>query len=199
MISTEVKDIIKTYKQGYVFTHTDFKYLENLTTVERVLSRLVQTGEIKRIRRGIYYIPEISRWGEVLPSTSNIIKALERNMNTSFIPDGANALHQIGLTTQVPMKQTYITDRQINTISIGNTNIYFRKVSPKKLSGAKNGTATYFSAIEYLGKNEIFNKDIQKQFAYKIDKDIIEDFKDEANNRAVWIRDAVKNIVKEVA
>ena len=120
-------------------------------------------------------------------------------MNTKFIPDGANALHQLGLTTQIPMKQTYITDRQMKTIKIGNTNIYFRKVSTKKLSGASNGTATYFSAIEYLGKEEITQDDIQKQFATTLNESIIEDFKQEANNRAVWIQNAVENIVKEVA
>jgi predicted transcriptional regulator of viral defense system len=198
MLSKKIKEMINKQKTGWVFTHTDFKYLGNLSTIERVLSRLVSSNKIKRIRRGIYYIPEVSLWGEVPPATSNIIKALERNMNTKFIPDGANALHQIGLTPQVPMKQTYITDRQINTISVGNTNIYFRKVSPKKLLGASNGTATYFSAIEYLGKEEINQKDIQKQFSYNLNKDIAENLTKEANNRAVWIQNAVKNIVEKV-
>ena len=152
--TTKVKEIIFNHKAGWVFTHMDFNSLDNLPTIEKVLSRMVASGEIKRIRRGIYYIPENSRWGEVPPSQSNIIKALSRSMNTYFIPDGANALYQLGLTQQVPMKQVYLTDKQISTISIGKTNIEFKKVSSKKLSGAKSGVSVYLSALEYLGKEE---------------------------------------------
>ena len=35
------------------------------------------------------------------------------------------------------MKQVYLTDKLISTISIGKTDIEFKKVSPKKLSAAK--------------------------------------------------------------
>jgi len=56
-----------------------------MATVERVLSRMVMSGEIKRIRRGIYYIPENSRWGEVPPSQASIIKALSRSMHNKSL------------------------------------------------------------------------------------------------------------------
>ena len=152
--TVQVKGIIANHNSGWVFTHMDFAHLGNMATVERILSRLVIFKEIKRVRRGIYYITEMSRWGEVPPSQAAIIQALSRGMNTEFVPDGANALYQLGLTQQVPMKQVYLTDKQISTIFIGKTEIEFKKVSPKKLSGAKNGVAVYLSAIEYLGKDE---------------------------------------------
>jgi predicted transcriptional regulator of viral defense system len=195
----EVTSIINNHQQGWVFTHLDFNKLNNLATVERVLSRLVQSKEIKRIRRGLYYIPENSRWGEVPPSQSNIIKALSRSMNTDFIPDGANALHKLGLTTQIPMKQVYLTDKQINTISIGKTSIEFRKVSLKKLSGAKNGVGIYLSAIEYLGKNEISNNSIKLKVANSINKVNINELRYAAKSRSAWVRNAVDEILERVA
>jgi len=60
-----VKAVLSKHGAGWVFTHIDFAKLNNMATVERTLSRLVKTKEIKRIRRGLYYIPEMSRWGEV--------------------------------------------------------------------------------------------------------------------------------------
>ncbi|MEA2092066.1 MAG: DUF6088 family protein [Campylobacterota bacterium] len=197
--TTKVKEIIFNHNSGWVFTHVDFNSLGNMATVERVLSRLVVSGEIKRIRRGIYYIPENSRWGEVPPSQSNIIKALSRSMNTDFIPDGANALYQLGLTQQVPMKQVYLTDKQISTISIGKTNIEFKKVSPKKLSGAKKGVSVYLSAIEYLGKEEILEESVKTRVARTIDKSIVRELEEASELRAVWIREVVKDITKRVA
>jgi len=197
--TTEVKEIIANYKAGWVFTHMNFTHLGNMPTVKKVLSRLVISGEIKRIRRGIYYIPEISRWGEVPPSQSAIIQALAMGMDTEFVLDGANALYQLGLTQQVPMKQIYLTDKQISTISIGKTEIEFKKVSPKKLSGAKNGVAVYLSAIEYLGKNEALQEDIQTKVANTLSPNILNKLEEASTQRAVWIREVVQDIAKRVA
>lgn len=196
--TTKVKEIIFNHNSGWVFTHVDFNGLGSVATVERVLSRLVVSGEIKRIRRGIYYIPENSRWGEVPPSQSNIIKALARSMNTDFIPDGANALYQLGLTQQVPMKQVYLTDKQISTISIGKTDIEFKKVSPKKLSGAASGVSVYLSALEYLGK-EALQESVKSRVANTIDKSMIGKLEEASEFRAVWIREVVKDITRRVA
>jgi len=197
--TTKVKEIIFNHNSGWVFTHVDFDGLGSMATVERVLSRLVASGEIKRIRRGIYYIPENSRWGEVPPSQSNIIKALARGMGTDFVPDGANALYELGLTQQVPMKQVYLTEKQISTISIGKTNIEFKKVSPKKLSGAKKGVSVYLSAIEYLGKEEVLEENVKTRMAKTIDKSIVRELEEASELRAVWVREVVKDITRRVA
>lgn len=196
--TTKVKKILNKNEAGWVFTHMDFNQLGNLATVERILSRLVASGIINRIRRGIYYISEKSRWGEVPPSQSNIIKALSRSMKTDFIPDGANALYQLGLTQQVPMKQVYLTDKQISTISIGKTNIEFKKVSPKKLSGATSGASVYLSAIEYLGR-EALQESVKIRVANTIDKSMVSELEKASKLRAVWIREVVKDITRRVA
>lgn len=196
--TTKVKEVISRHNSGWVFTHVDFNDLGNMATIERVLSRLVVSGKIKRIRRGIYYIPENSRWGEVPPAQSNIIKALSRAMNTDFIPDGANALYQLGLTQQVPMKQVYLTDKQISTISIGKTQIEFKKVSSKKLSGAKSGVSVYLSALEYLGKEEALQESMKLKVANTIDKSMVDKLEEASKSRAVWIREVVKDITRRV-
>lgn len=196
--TNRVKEIIANHKLDWVFSHVDFDELDNVAIVKKVLSRMLVSGEIKRIRRGMYYIPENSRWGEVPPLQSNIIKALSRSMNTDFIPDGANALYQLGLTQQVPMKQVYLTDKQISTISIGKTKIEFKKVSPKKLSGAANGVSVYLSALEYLGKEEVLEESVKSRIANTIDKSMVAKLEEASESRAVWVREIVKEITKRV-
>ena len=197
--SQMVRDVIDNAPKGWVFTHKDFNKIDNIATVERVLSRLVQTNKIKRIRRGLYYIPEQSRWGEVPPTVSNILQALQRDMNTTFIPDGANALYQLGVTRQIPMKQVYLTNKQIKPIILGKNKIEFKKVSDKKLSGANNSAGTYLSAIEYLGKDEIVNDDTKKEVASSIMTKHIAELMEASKNRSAWVRNAVDEILKEVA
>lgn len=197
--TNKVKEIISSHKAGWVFTHVDFNELGNVSTIERILSRLVESGDIKRIRRGIYYVPEHSRWGEVPPSQSDVVKALAKSMNVSFLPDGANALHQLGLTKQIPMKQVYLTDKQISTISIGKVNIEFRKVSPQKLSGSDSIAGVYLSAIEYLGKEETLQESVKSQVASTLDKSKIDELKHASQNRAVWVREVVADILQKVS
>ena len=197
--TNKVKKMIFNHKSGWVFTPIDFVKIGNIATVERVLSRLQEEKKINRIRRGLYYIPESSRWGEVPPSQTEIVKALSRSMNTNFLLDGANALHKLGLTKQIPMKQIYLTDKQINTISIGKVDIEFRKVSAKKLSGANNRAGIYLSAIEYLGKNEASQESMKLQVANILNKDIAIELEYAAQNRSAWVREVVNDILEKVA
>ena len=196
--TNKVKDIIFSNKPGWVFSHVDFESLNNLASAERVLSRLVETNEIKRIRRGLYYLPELSRWGEVPPSQAQIVAALSRSMKTKFLPDGANALYQLGLTTQIPMKQVYITDKQISNISIGKASIEFRKVASKKLSGYGKKAGVYLSAIEHLGKQEAFQKEFQERVASSLNKEESNELQQAAQQRAAWIKEVITSIIEKV-
>ena len=118
---------------------------------------------------------------------------------TTPLLDGANALHKLGLTNQIPMKQVYLTDKQISTITIGKVAIEFRKVSPKKLSGSNNRAGVYLSAIEYLGKNEASQKSMKIKVANILTKDIAIELKFASINRSAWVREVVNEILERVA
>jgi hypothetical protein len=194
-LTQHIRSTIANQKPGFVFTHVDFFSLGNEATIERILSRLFEAGEIRRIRRGLYYKPEISRWGEVPPAHSAIVTALSRMMRTKFLPDGANALYQLGLTTQIPMKQVYLTEKQIGDIVIGKSKIEFRKVSEKKLSGRGKRAGLYLSAIEYLGKEEAFDESLQSKIAETLNEKEINDLKSASKNRSAWVKEAVEHII----
>lgn len=198
-LTQHIRSAIINQKPGFVFTHVDFSSIGNESTVERILSRLFEAGEIRRIRRGLYYKPEISRWGEVPPAHSTIVKALSRMMRTKFLPDGANALYQLGLTTQIPMKQVYLTEKQIGDIVIGKSKIEFRKVSEKKLSGRGKRAGLYLSAIEYLGKEEAFDELLQFKIAETLNEKEIHDLKSASKNRSAWVKEAVEHIIAKAS
>lgn len=191
-LAKHIRNTISSHKTGWVFTHVDFFSLGSEATIERILSRLFEAGEIRRIRRGLYYKTEISRWGEVPPAHSAIVNAMSRMMRTKFLPDGANALYQLGLTTQIPIKQ-------IGDIVIGKSTIEFRKVSEKKLSGRGKRAGVYLSAIEYLGKNEAFDESIQSKIASSLNEKEIIDLKSASKNRSAWVKEAVEHIIAKAS
>ena len=77
--------------------------------------------------------------------------------------------------------------------------IEFRKVSPKKLSGANNRAGVYLSAIEYLGKNEASQESMKKQVANTLNKDIANELKSASQKRSAWVREVVSDILEKVA
>jgi hypothetical protein len=194
---TAVASKIKSMKPGSVFA------INSLTidparknAVEKELSRLVEKGELQRFRRGIYYKPVKSAFfGHVLPNPTEVANAIARLSHAKIIPYGPMALHMLGLTTQVPMKQVYLNDKLHKTEMVGNTPIVFKRVSSKKLLGAGKKAGLILSALEYLGKEEAQDEKLQSKIAKKLNsKDKIE-LEQAAQAYPKWLREIVERIV----
>lgn len=76
------------------FTSSDFIDLDNYKNVNKTLERLEDEKIIRRIRRGIYYLPQ---YNEVLgldeaPDVNEIALAIARQFNIVIIPSGNYAL-----------------------------------------------------------------------------------------------------------
>jgi len=65
-------------------------------------------------------------------------------------PAGAYALHQLGLTTQVPTRLVYITDGVSRNLKVGKTTIKFKATSNKKLSVKGKISGLVIQALEEL-------------------------------------------------
>ena len=194
---TAVASKIKSMKPGSVFA------INSLTidparknAVEKELSRLVEKGELQRFRRGIYYKPVKSAFfGHILPNPTEVANAIARLSHAKIIPYGPMALHMLGLTTQVPMKQVYLNDKLHKTEMVGNTPIVFKRVSFKKLLGAGKKAGLVLSALEYLGKEEAQDEKLQREIAKKLNsKDKIE-LEQAAQAYPKWLREIVERIV----
>ncbi|MBU0729433.1 MAG: type IV toxin-antitoxin system AbiEi family antitoxin domain-containing protein [Proteobacteria bacterium] len=199
-ISNLVKAIIDRKKPGWVFSPQDFiKLSSNIAAAERALSRLHANGEIKRLRKGLYYKPIVSRWGEVPPEIKEIVKALERSLKTKMMPSGAASANILGLTTQVPAKTVFYTTHNPGNVKIGKFEIQFKKVSSKRLTGRGKKAGLILNALKYLGEHEAKSPSVQKKIAKLIgptDKQVL--------NKAVqpqskWLRESVENIMRLVA
>lgn len=107
----------------------------------KTLERMTKKGEIKRIEKGLYYIPQKSIFGELPLSIKDFIKKYLYNgeKRTGYIT-GINLFNKYGLTTQLS-----------NTIEIA-TNI---RKNPREFDGIKikfiqNKTPITNENIKYL-------------------------------------------------
>ena len=69
----------------------------------KALSRLVDKGVIKRARKGYYYKPKVSVFGEQKPREDVLLSLylFEKNKQVAYIT-GTKLYNRLGLTTQVP-------------------------------------------------------------------------------------------------
>ena len=96
----------------WVLSAKDFLDLGNRAAVDQSLSRLYRDGTLRRVGRGLYDWPRISRvLGHPAPvDLDAAVAAIARRDNIRIMPDGLTAAHRLGLTHAVPAKVVYWTD-----------------------------------------------------------------------------------------
>lgn len=105
---------------------------------------------------GIYYIPKTDPvLGELRPGADDVVKMLAKKERIRVRPAGAYALHQLGLTTQVPTRLVYITDGHSRQFKLGRMYIIFKSTTPKKLSTVGKISSLLIQALEEIGTEHI--------------------------------------------
>lgn len=190
-VAMQINNQISMKEPGNVFSWKDFP-IQNIQskTVEQNLIRLKKKNIIESVSnfRGLYYKPkEVPFIGNVPPTENEIITAYEKKLATHFYVSGANAANVLGLSTQIPAKSIYYSNRQLKPLLIGKNEITFKR---KKLNyfHEQSISILILLAIEYLGKNEVNNsitKDrIKKIFIEKCD---MNEIRNQLKNFPKWM------------
>ena len=111
-IYAEVKKRIELAEPGTVFLTSDFTDIATTTTVRKCLGRQVEEKIIRRIMDGVYEKPIYSKLlKEYIPANPDAIAcAIARSFRWTIAPCGDVALNKLGLSTQVPVVWSYISD-----------------------------------------------------------------------------------------
>ena len=172
MVTSKIKQRIIRKGRGGIYAPTDFLDIGSRASVDMALSRLADQGVIRRLTRGLYDYPKKSpRFGFLSPSADDIARAVARKDNQVLQPSPAMAANQLGLSTQVPSKPTYMTDGPTRTKTIGRQVIQFRNASSKTLVGAGQKSGAVFQALRHVGKDRVDDQVIDKLARTLDDKD----------------------------
>ena len=182
-----------------VFVASDFVDIADVNTVWQTMMRLEKTHQITRIIRGVYYKPVYSEFlGEYeAPSPHHVAMALARKHNWTIAPSGVTALNQLGLSSQVSAKWSYISDGPTKYFFFSNTELKFIHRSNKEISGMSYKTAMVIQALRAIGKTNIDLRTIQKLQKLLTSKEKTILLK-EAQQTTAWIYSIIKQICKEI-
>lgn len=168
-VHNNIEKKISHTKKGSLIFPADFRGEGSSTAIKMALSRLTAKGKLKRLSHGIYYIPKQDPlFGELYPDPERVAEAVAKKEKVRIKPTGSQALHKLGLTTQVPTKLTYLTDGERRQIRMGNLSIEFKPTTPKKM--AFEGE---LSGLVILGLLEIGTKNLSQEFEKRI-KEILQ-------------------------
>ncbi|AYL96545.1 DUF6088 family protein [Mucilaginibacter celer] len=192
-----IEDYIKRYKRGDLIVPSDFRGKGSEAAIRKALSRLATDGTIRRIGHGLYILPiKDPLFGEVLPSADEIAHALADKEKIKIKPAGAQAMHKLGLTTQVPTKLVYLTDGNSRTIKINRTIIRFKATTPKKMALKGELSSLIILALEELGTNDL-DAQIQNRIRELIRKENPVVFKQDLKLASASVHDYLLKIIND--
>ncbi len=190
----DLPTIKKKVDKGDIFFIADFTELGNYESVRKSLQRLTKDNSIKRIAKGIYFLPKKHKLlGVIYPHAEQIAKAIAKRDKARIIATGSTALNLLGLSTQIPMKVVFLTDGSARNIKAGNQTIQFKKTNPKNLSIEHRLTNLIIQALKAIGEKNVQQEQIDKIQTIIDQSGERELIYQNLKNAPVWIQKTILN------
>ena len=188
----KIKERIAAEKPDAVFVPSDFFDIADSARVGICLRRIVESGALIRVMRGVYIKPDNNKY-----MAPGIAKAIARNYGWTIAPYGETALYEIGMSFKSPDEWTYISDGTFQTYNIGDIKLVFKHTAGKnELSGVHEQTALYIQALRAIGKTYITSdiiRNIAKRVSYADKPKLIYG----TQRVAAWVRARLNEIYDE--
>ena len=152
---------------------------------------------IKRITRGVYYLPKYNKTFNAYStySVDDVAKAIARWSNWIICPSGLYALNILGLSTQIPSKYSYISSGPYRNYDVEGTLIEFKHVNQKQVNNYSYMTLLVIQAIKEIGKDNITDNDLLT-IKTKLKDDEIEKLYIESKQTVIWIFNIIERMRK---
>ena len=193
----EIENRIKNFEGGYAFSAVDFADIADTDPINKALSRLNESGTIRRVIQGVYDKPVYS---ELLneyssPKVEKVVEALARKFNWTVAPAGETALNYLHMSTQVSNSWSYISDGPYRKYEIGSNTIEFKHCANKEISGKSFLTVSVIQALKFIGKANIQKEDIER-LSFSIPSEQKQKVLEESQTTTAWIYKVIKEACK---
>lgn len=140
--------------EGAAVAAKELLHLGTRAAVDQTLSRLVRRGSLVRVGRGLYARPIKGRFGIRPPEPAAVVRAIVEQRGESLVPHGAAAANELGLTTQVPVREVYLTSGPTRTLKLGNQVVELRHAPAWQLALPGRKAGTLVRALAWLGPEQ---------------------------------------------
>jgi hypothetical protein len=153
-------------------------------------------GTMRRITRGLYDLPRTSpRLGRLAPSVDAVVKAVVDRDRVRVQPTGAHAAHKLGLTTQVPMRVSFLTDGPQRKYRIGKLTVTFRQTTPRNMATAGRASGLAIQALRWLGRDHV-DDGVVRSLRRNLDADARRKITADLRYAPAWIADVLRRVTE---
>lgn len=107
-----IKGKVEKGREDRLWTYSDFAFLPP-AAVAKTLGRLAEAGVIYRVRKGVYYRPKATRFGETKPDMARVFTRMLDRKDVDWKPGGLGVWNALGLTTQAPATSMFVVNRRV--------------------------------------------------------------------------------------
>ena len=186
----------RTKDKSLIFASDFAEY--NQDYIGDLLAAYMKEGKLVRLANGVYLKTAVTRFGPVYPSPTEIAEAIARRDHAQVLMSGLAAENYFGLSTQVPMKVVFLTSGSARKLTVGNTEIEFKRGVPRNFAFKDRTMATLCLALKSIGNGHVTEEQraVLKRF-------LSEYMKEHAVNEDIklmpqWIQRLLNEIIKEV-
>jgi hypothetical protein len=206
-LKAQILQRISSAPTSAVWTPADFLDLGTRDAVDKVLQRLVNADDLRRIDRGLYDRPGINSLTRQAsaPDPRQIIDAIARRDQIRVLVDGMTAANDLGLTNAVPSKIVVHTDARLRSIHLGNMIITFKPTAASKLFWAGRPAMRIVQALHWL-RDTLNDPDSQDKIRQRLD-DLLHvgpgaartrnDLRDGLSTLPTWMHDFLKPMLTD--
>ena len=199
MSSTSDKIIKRISSHGndrWVCTPKDFLDLGSRAAVDQSLSRLVKSGRLRRVGRGLYDIPRASNIlkGIRPVDLDSAIAAVARRDGMRIMPDGLEAANLLGLTNAVPAKACYVTDGYSKTVNIDGRAVRFQHAGPRVMWWTGRPSASVVQALRWLGPHIAAKARVVSTLKHRLPDDVKLDLSKNSRYLPDWAQPLVRGL-----
>lgn len=140
--------------EGGLLSPKEFLHLGSRAAIDQTLSRLAREGKLFRVGRGAYALPVQGRFGVRSPSIEAVIEAIESTSGEIVVASGAAEANALGLTTQVPTREVYLTSGPSRRLKLGNREIELKHGNRWQMLLGKRPAGKAIRALIWLGPEQ---------------------------------------------
>lgn len=140
--------------EGTLLSPKEFLHLGSRAAVDQALCRLLREGTLLRVGRGVYSLPVQGRFGQRPPSTESVMQAIESTSGETVVANGAAEANALGLTTQVPTREVYLTSGPARRLQLGNREVELKHGNRCQMLLGKRPAGKAIRALMWLGPEQ---------------------------------------------
>lgn len=155
VLSEQILEAAAKRPEGSLLAAKQFLALGKRDAVDQALRRLAARGQLVKITRGRYALPVRSRFGTRPPAPEVVIAQLNQEGAQQLVSSGAAAANALGLTTQMPVEQTFLArSRSQKRYVFGRQQVTIRPAAAWNFLLADRPAGQAIRALIWLGPDQ---------------------------------------------